>query len=199
MTTPMPSRRRSAPGETRARLDRDAGQPALDRHRHRRRGRASRMPRGAALAVDSTVATPVLTQPLALGADIVMHSATKYLNGHSDVIAGALVTREDDAVWQRMRDGARAARRHPRLVRGVAAAARHAHAVPARRARAAASRSASPSTSRATRSVTEVLYPGLPPTRRPRRRGASDAGRLRRHAVDPRAGGEAAASRPRRT
>ncbi|MEZ5815936.1 MAG: PLP-dependent aspartate aminotransferase family protein [Hyphomicrobiaceae bacterium] len=46
---------------------------------------------GALLAVDSTVATPVLTRPVALGADLVMHSATKYLNGHSDVLAGALV------------------------------------------------------------------------------------------------------------
>jgi cystathionine gamma-synthase len=58
---------------------------------------------GALLAVDSTVATPVLTQPLALGADIVMHAATKYLNGHSDLIAGALVTREDSEFWQRVR------------------------------------------------------------------------------------------------
>ncbi len=57
----------------------------------------------ARLAVDSTVATPVFSRPLALGADIVMHSATKYLNGHSDVIAGALVTREDDAHWQRLK------------------------------------------------------------------------------------------------
>lgn len=45
---------------------------------------------GAALAVDSTCATPVLSQPIKLGADVVMHSATKYLNGHSDVIAGSL-------------------------------------------------------------------------------------------------------------
>ena len=58
---------------------------------------------GALLAVDSTVATPVLTQPLALGADIVMHAATKYLNGHSDLIAGALVTRSDNEHWQRVR------------------------------------------------------------------------------------------------
>ncbi|MGH7004040.1 MAG: trans-sulfuration enzyme family protein, partial [Alphaproteobacteria bacterium] len=57
---------------------------------------------GARLAVDSTVATPVLTRPLALGADIVMHSATKYLNGHSDVIAGALVTRAQDEDWARI-------------------------------------------------------------------------------------------------
>ena len=55
---------------------------------------------GARLCVDSTVATPVLTQPLALGADIVMHSASKYLNGHSDVIAGALATGRADAFWQ---------------------------------------------------------------------------------------------------
>ena len=46
---------------------------------------------GALLAVDSTVPTPVLTRPLSLGADIVLHSATKYLNGHSDVVAGAIV------------------------------------------------------------------------------------------------------------
>jgi cystathionine gamma-synthase len=58
---------------------------------------------GAWLAVDSTVATPVLSQPLTLGADIVMHAATKYLNGHSDLIAGALVTRQDNEVWQRIR------------------------------------------------------------------------------------------------
>ena len=58
---------------------------------------------GARLAVDSTVATPVLTQPLALGADVVMHAATKYLNGHSDVLAGALVTARDDEFWQRLK------------------------------------------------------------------------------------------------
>lgn len=46
---------------------------------------------GALLGVDATASTPVLTRPLVLGADVVMHSATKYLNGHSDVIAGALV------------------------------------------------------------------------------------------------------------
>lgn len=46
------------------------------------------------LAVDNTFATPVLTRPLELGADIVMHSATKYLGGHSDLIGGVLVTRD---------------------------------------------------------------------------------------------------------
>ena len=58
---------------------------------------------GARLGVDSTAATPVLTRPIALGADIVMHAATKYLNGHSDVLAGALVTARDDAAWQRIK------------------------------------------------------------------------------------------------
>lgn len=57
---------------------------------------------GAKLAVDNTVPTPVLTRPLALGADIVMHSATKYLNGHTDLLAGALVTARQDELWQRV-------------------------------------------------------------------------------------------------
>jgi cystathionine gamma-synthase len=58
---------------------------------------------GAILCVDSTIATPVFTRPLSLGADIVMHSATKYLNGHSDVIAGTLATLREDALWSRIR------------------------------------------------------------------------------------------------
>ena len=58
---------------------------------------------GARLAVDSTCATPVLSQPLILGADIVMHAATKYLNGHSDVLAGALACRVPDAYWERIK------------------------------------------------------------------------------------------------
>lgn len=56
----------------------------------------------AILCVDSTVATPILTRPLALGADIVMHSATKYLNGHSDVIAGALACARETPLWRRI-------------------------------------------------------------------------------------------------
>lgn len=57
---------------------------------------------GARVGVDSTVATPIFTRPLALGADIVMHAATKALNGHSDVIAGALATGRKDAFWDRI-------------------------------------------------------------------------------------------------
>jgi cystathionine beta-lyase/cystathionine gamma-synthase len=51
---------------------------------------------GALLGVDNTFATPVLTRPLELGADIVMHSATKYLGGHSDVLGGALVVKDQE-------------------------------------------------------------------------------------------------------
>jgi cystathionine beta-lyase/cystathionine gamma-synthase len=50
---------------------------------------------GAKVAVDNTFASPILQQPLALGADVVVHSTTKYIGGHSDLIGGALVTRDD--------------------------------------------------------------------------------------------------------
>ena len=58
---------------------------------------------GARVAVDSTVASTVLTRPIELGADLVVHSASKYLNGHSDVLAGAAITSKEDAFWQRIR------------------------------------------------------------------------------------------------
>ncbi len=57
----------------------------------------------AKLCVDSTVATPILTRPIEHGADLVMHSATKYLNGHSDVLAGALIAARDDDWWAEMK------------------------------------------------------------------------------------------------
>jgi cystathionine gamma-synthase len=57
---------------------------------------------GAILAVDSTAATPVLTRPIEHGADIVMHSATKYLNGHGDVVAGMVATASKNAFWERI-------------------------------------------------------------------------------------------------
>lgn len=57
---------------------------------------------GATLAVDNTFASPCLQRPLALGADLVMHSTTKYLNGHSDSIGGVVVAkREEDIEWLR--------------------------------------------------------------------------------------------------
>ncbi|MGI9419927.1 MAG: trans-sulfuration enzyme family protein [Geminicoccaceae bacterium] len=55
---------------------------------------------GAALAVDATVTPPVTIRPIEQGADIVFHSATKYLNGHSDVMGGVLSTRAVDDHWQ---------------------------------------------------------------------------------------------------
>ena len=58
---------------------------------------------GARLAVDSTCASPVHTQPLKLGADIVMHAATKILNGHSDVVAGVVAGAKADAFWERIK------------------------------------------------------------------------------------------------
>jgi cystathionine gamma-synthase len=61
---------------------------------------------GAYVVVDNTFATPLLQQPLALGADLVVHSATKYLSGHSDVVMGAVVTNDDElyAVLKGRRD-----------------------------------------------------------------------------------------------
>ncbi len=58
---------------------------------------------GARVAVDSTVASPVITRPIELDADLVVHSATKYLNGHSDVLAGAIVCRVQDSLWNRIK------------------------------------------------------------------------------------------------
>jgi cystathionine gamma-synthase len=55
------------------------------------------------VAVDNTFATPALQNPIALGADIVMHSTTKYLGGHSDLTGGALITAKKDEQWERIR------------------------------------------------------------------------------------------------
>lgn len=59
--------------------------------------------RGIILVVDNTFCSPMVQRPLEHGAHMVMHSATKYLNGHSDAIAGALVTAARDEAWQRLR------------------------------------------------------------------------------------------------
>jgi len=57
---------------------------------------------GALLVVDNTFATPMLQQPLQLGADIVIHSATKFLNGHSDIVGGVAVVRDDEDLAERL-------------------------------------------------------------------------------------------------
>jgi cystathionine gamma-synthase len=116
---------------------------------------------GALLAVDSTVATPVLTQPLALGADLVMHAATKYLNGHSDLIAGALTTRADNAHWQQVRKvraqvgGTLGSFEAWLLLRGMRTLHLRVHAACASAQRIAEHFQGHPL-------VAEVLYPGLP-------------------------------------
>lgn len=59
---------------------------------------------GLILACDSTFASPCLQNPILLGADIVMHSTTKYIGGHSDVIGGALITTKKDELWEKIRN-----------------------------------------------------------------------------------------------
>ncbi len=116
---------------------------------------------GARLAVDSTAAGPLHTRPLALGADIVMHAATKVLNGHSDVVAGVLAGARDDAFWariKRIRSG-NGAILGPfeayLLIRGMRTYPLRAAAQAAGAAGLAARLAAHPH-------VARVLYPGLP-------------------------------------
>jgi cystathionine gamma-synthase len=116
---------------------------------------------GARLAVDSTVATPILTRPLELGADLVMHSATKYLNGHSDVVAGALVTKRKDEFWTRIAanlagvGGVLGPFEAWLLQRGMRTLPLRVKAASATALQLAQRLSAHPA-------VVEVLYPGLP-------------------------------------
>jgi cystathionine gamma-synthase len=116
---------------------------------------------GATLAVDSTCATPIFTRPLELGADVVMHSASKYLNGHSDAIAGALGFARSDTLFE----GARAIRKthglilHPfeafLLTRGMRTLDLRVRASALTASRLAHRLSGH-------RAVADVLYPGLP-------------------------------------
>jgi cystathionine gamma-synthase len=64
---------------------------------------------GVRVAVDNTVATPVHTRPFEHGADLVVHSASKYLNGHGDVLAGAVLSARRDPFWERIRSWRRSA------------------------------------------------------------------------------------------
>ena len=116
---------------------------------------------GARLAVDSTAASPIHTRPLALGADIVMHSASKILNGHSDVIAGALAGAAADPFWQRIaavrsgQGGIIGPLEAYLLLRGL-------RTLHVRAAAQAASAAALARRLAAHRNVAGVLYPGLP-------------------------------------
>ena len=88
---------------------------------------------GAVVVTDNTFSTPLVQQPLALGSDIVLHSVTKYLSGHSDVVLGALVTSNAGSA-RHAAAPPHHPRRHRRTLRGVAGPARAAHPGPARRA-----------------------------------------------------------------
>ena len=116
---------------------------------------------GALLAVDSTAATPVFTRPLEHGADLVMHSATKYLNGHSDLTAGTVTTRADNEHWERVRavraqlGGTLGSFESWLLVRGLRTLYLRVHAASASALRLAEHFDGHPL-------VAEVLYPGLP-------------------------------------
>ena len=133
---------------------------------------------GAMLAVDNTFASPYLQQPLQLGADLVVHSTTKYLGGHSDVVGGAVVGREgpagaDQVLPERGRRRAGAVRRLPDAAR----------AEDAGRADGPALRQRAPSWPTGCveqPQVEKVYYPGLPGPPGARGRGEADAG-VRRH------------------
>jgi cystathionine beta-lyase/cystathionine gamma-synthase len=111
------------------------------------------------VAVDNTFATPVLQRPLELGADLVVHSTTKYLNGHADVVGGAIVTR-DDALRDRLRFVQNAAGAVPSpfdcylVLRGL-------KTLPLRVRRSAQSAAALAVWLERQRAVERVLYPGL--------------------------------------
>src|SRR5579863_4008734 len=116
---------------------------------------------GARVAADNTVATPVHTRPFEHGADLVVHSASKYLNGHGDVLAGAVLSARRDPFWERVRSWRRNTGAMPGpfeawlLQRGMRTLFLRVH------------RSSDTALDIATRlaghpALTAVLYPGLP-------------------------------------
>ena len=58
--------------------------------------------RGATVVVDNTIATPILQNPIALGADLVVHATTKYMGGHSDILGGAIIAKEETERWEKI-------------------------------------------------------------------------------------------------
>src|SRR5205809_6192636 len=116
---------------------------------------------GVRVAVDNTVATPVLTRPFESGADLVVHSATKYLNGHGDVLAGAVLTARRDPFWERIRSWRRNAGAMPGpfeawlLQRGMRTLFLRVHRASQTALDVATHFNGHPA-------LTAVLYPGLP-------------------------------------
>src|SRR6516164_9483604 len=116
---------------------------------------------GVRVAVDNTVATPVLTRPFEHGADLIVHSASKYLNGHGDVLAGAVLTARRDPFWERIRSWRRNAGAMPGpfeawlLQRGMRTLFLRVHRASETALAIAAHFAGHPT-------LTAVLYPGLP-------------------------------------
>ncbi len=122
--------------------------------------RASKAP-AALVLVDNTFATPVFQRPLELGADIVLHSTTKYCGGHSDVQGGAIVLRKRDALYEKLY--------HTRLILGAVGSPfnswlvlRGLRTLPVRMERHAANALAVARALEKSRNVEKVFYPGLP-------------------------------------
>ena len=115
---------------------------------------------GALLVVDNTFATPYLQQPLTLGADVVVHSTTKYVGGHSDVVGGALVVRDLELAERSPSTRTRSARSPARSTASspTAASRRSASGWTATATTPSGSSSSWPGTT----AVTDVIYPGLP-------------------------------------
>jgi cystathionine gamma-lyase/cystathionine beta-lyase/cystathionine gamma-lyase/homocysteine desulfhydrase len=116
--------------------------------------------RGIRLAVDNTFATPVLQRPIELGADLVVHSTTKYLNGHSDSVGGVVVaTQDEDIAWLRFVQNAEGAILSPfdswLVLRGT-------KTLPVRMARHCATGQHLAEWLAAHPKVRHVFYPGLP-------------------------------------
>ncbi len=137
---------------------------------------------GAMLVVDNTFATPYLQQPLALGADAVVHSTTKYLGGHSDTVGGFVAT-NDDALAEQLLLPAEVAGRGAGPVRRLARPARDQDARPAD-APALRERETDRRVPRGPRRGRARALPRAPVASGPRRRPHADA-RLRRHDLVP--------------
>src|SRR5579864_8654266 len=116
---------------------------------------------GVRVAVDNTVSTPVLTRPFEHGADLVVHSASKYLNGHGDVLAGAVLSVRRDPLWERIRSWRRNAGAMPGpfeawlLQRGMRTLFLRVHRASETALAVATHFAGHPA-------LAEVLYPGLP-------------------------------------
>jgi cystathionine gamma-synthase len=140
---------------------------------------------GALLVVDNTFASPYLQQPLTLGADAVVHSTTKYLGGHSDVIGGALTVADDElaerlAFTQNATGGVAGPFDSWLTLRGIKTLAARMDRHCRNAMRVAQMLAEHPA-------VAEVYYPGLPSHRGPQDRAGADAG-FRRRGVVPDAG-----------